>query len=200
MVNVSWHSAPCGATHYDDFTGLWYRDSVDARLHYWDAGAGSWLPSCYASLGALISTSNPGVIVEHPATVPSVEQDKNGQSAAQYCDAAKGHVADRATTYDAPAGERSMAKTVAAFNALTGHQLTEEQGWLFMETLKMARSQQGQFKRDNYEDADGLKANIHWLRQDKDILSRRLTNADSKILYLQDKLEYANMRIETYIS
>lgn len=74
-------------------------------------------------------------------------------TAAHYCQAALGHMEDRATTYDAPAGERSMAKTVAAFNALTGHSLTEEQGWLFMEVLKLARSQQGNFKRDNYEDA-----------------------------------------------
>lgn len=75
------------------------------------------------------------------------------QSAKEYCEAAMGHMSDRAVTYDAPTGERSMGKTVQAFNALTGLALSEEQGWLFMEILKMARSQQGNFKRDNYEDA-----------------------------------------------
>lgn len=36
--------------------------------------------------------------------------------------------------------ERSMAVTVAAFNAIEGTQLTERQGWAFMKTLKMVRA------------------------------------------------------------
>jgi hypothetical protein len=59
---------------------------------------------------------------------------------------------DRAATYDKPDGERSMGRTVEAFNAITSHTLTEEQGWLFMGLLKMARSQSGDFKADNFED------------------------------------------------
>ena len=59
---------------------------------------------------------------------------------------------DRAATYDSPAGERSMGKTVAMFNILHGFDLTEEQGWQFMELLKMVRSSQGDFKLDNYVD------------------------------------------------
>ena len=51
--------------------------------------------------------------------------------------AALGHMQDRAATYDKPEGERSMPATVAAFNALTGHNLTAEQGWLFMTVLKL---------------------------------------------------------------
>ena len=35
--------------------------------------------------------------------------------------------------------ERSMAATVAAFNAIEGLQLTERQGWAFMQILKMVR-------------------------------------------------------------
>ncbi len=62
------------------------------------------------------------------------------------------HMDDRAASYDKPEGERSMGKTVAAFNIITGHEITEEQGWLMMGLLKMVRSQQGEFKRDNYED------------------------------------------------
>ena len=34
------------------------------------------------------------------------------------------HMRDRAATYDKPEGERSMEKTVAAFNAITGQDLT----------------------------------------------------------------------------
>lgn len=65
---------------------------------------------------------------------------------------AAGHLADRAKTYDKPEGERSMEKTVAMFNTLAGTQLTTEQGWLLMVILKMVRSQQGDYKADNYED------------------------------------------------
>ena len=45
-----------------------------------------------------------------------------------------------------------MTKAIGAFNALTGKQLTVEQGWLFMVCLKAARTQQGEFRADNYED------------------------------------------------
>lgn len=73
-------------------------------------------------------------------------------SAAAFLQAGIKHMASRASTYDKPHGERSMGKTVAAFNAITDHKLTEEQGWLLMGILKMVRSQQGDFKADNYED------------------------------------------------
>lgn len=58
----------------------------------------------------------------------------------------------RAATYDKPEGERSMGATVEAFRAITGHTLTEEQGWLFMAILKAVRSQQGNYSADSYVD------------------------------------------------
>lgn len=67
-------------------------------------------------------------------------------------EAAGGHMRDRAATYDKPEGERSMGATVDAFRAITGHKLTEEQGWLFMQLLKAVRSQQGAYRADSYED------------------------------------------------
>lgn len=73
-------------------------------------------------------------------------------TAASMLTAALGHMEDRAKTYDAPGGERSMGKTVSAFNTITGLDLTEEQGWLFMEILKQVRSQQGDYRADSYED------------------------------------------------
>lgn len=78
--------------------------------------------------------------------------DNTGVNAAAVLHAAAGHLTARAVTYDKPEGERSMAATVAAFRFISGVYLTEEQGWLFMATLKAVRSQQGQFKLDNYED------------------------------------------------
>ena len=47
---------------------------------------------------------------------------------------------ERGKNYDKPEGERSMARTVAAFNAITGRDLSEAEGWLFMQQLKDARN------------------------------------------------------------
>ena len=66
--------------------------------------------------------------------------------------AAAGHMRDRAATYDKPEGERSMGATVAAFRAVSGVEMTETQGWLFMALLKAVRSQQGAYRADSFED------------------------------------------------
>ena len=50
------------------------------------------------------------------------------------------HMRDRAATYDKPEGERSMGKTVAAFNAITGRDLTTAEGWLMLAVLKQVRA------------------------------------------------------------
>ena len=70
--------------------------------------------------------------------------------------AAAGHMRDRAATYDKPEGERSMGATVAAFRAVTGLEMTETQGWLFMALLKAVRSQQGAYRADSFEDLHGI--------------------------------------------
>lgn len=75
-------------------------------------------------------------------------------SASDFLKQAEAEMQDRAKTYDAEdrGGERSMANTVAAFNAITGHTLSEEQGWKFMALLKIVRSEQGAFRADNFTD------------------------------------------------
>lgn len=67
------------------------------------------------------------------------------QTAAQQIDA-------RAAIRDLPQGERSMARCVAIFNAATGRDLSEGEGWLFMQALKIARSLQGELHIDDYID------------------------------------------------
>ena len=87
------------------------------------------------------------------------EIDKNPlPTANHFIEAALNHLGNRAATYDKPTGERSMERTVKVFAALTDIQLTEEQGWIFMEALKQVRSLQGKFKADNYEDLAGYAA------------------------------------------
>lgn len=61
---------------------------------------------------------------------------------------------ERGKQYDQPTGERSMAKTVAAFNAITGRDLTEREGWEFMLVLKQVRLfQTDKHHQDSAEDA-----------------------------------------------
>lgn len=87
-----------------------------------------------------------------------LRETDTSQSAADFLEKALGHLKDRGVTYDKPQGERSMGKTVAMFNELTGHTLTEEQGWKFMVLLKLVRSEQGAFKADNFEDGSAYFA------------------------------------------
>jgi hypothetical protein len=74
-------------------------------------------------------------------------------AATDLLETAKQTLADRGTQRDcATTGERSMASTVRAFNALTGLNLTEENGWEFMVLLKMVRGRQGATRADDYVD------------------------------------------------
>ena len=66
---------------------------------------------------------------------------------------AAAHMHDRASTYDAPGGERSMGKAVAAFNAITGRNLTESEGWLLLQVLKDVRLfTRSEYHADSAED------------------------------------------------
>lgn len=103
-----------------------------------------------AMCGAVLAETNenkqPNMDVSHlfERTQPATAQE--------FLNAAEIHMGARANTYDKPEGERSMAKTVEAFNTITGRDLSETDGWLMMTLLKAVRANQGQFKSDNYED------------------------------------------------
>ena len=68
-------------------------------------------------------------------------QDRATTTATSILEAGIEHMKARAVTYDSPNGERSMGKTVAAFNTITGHTLSVDQGWLLMVLLKAVRAQ-----------------------------------------------------------
>lgn len=61
---------------------------------------------------------------------------------------------ERGRQYDKPGGERSMAQCVSAFNAITGRDIAEEEGWLMLAVLKMVRyfHNPGVPHRDSVED------------------------------------------------
>ena len=71
---------------------------------------------------------------------------------------AAGHMAERGKQYDKPEGERSMAATVAAFNAIHRQTMTEAQGWAFMALLKMTRL----FQRPGYH-ADSAEDGVAYM-------------------------------------
>lgn len=73
-------------------------------------------------------------------------------------ESAAGALRDRAALRDQPDGERSMARAVAAYNALTQCRMTEADGWLFMCVLKLARSAGGEPNLDDYVDLAGYAA------------------------------------------
>jgi squalene cyclase len=48
-------------------------------------------------------------------------------------------IQQRGEDYDTQDGERSVAATVTAFNAITGQNIDEAEGWLFLQILKDVR-------------------------------------------------------------
>lgn len=58
----------------------------------------------------------------------------------------------KAKLRDTPGGERTAGKIADVFNALTGHNLTEADAWLFLIVLKLVRSRNGKYNRDDYVD------------------------------------------------
>lgn len=80
------------------------------------------------------------------------EETSEEITAAGMLQEAKDCLVARGVERDKPNGERSMKSTVEAFNALTGHALSESAGWLFMLCLKAARAEGGCFKADDYVD------------------------------------------------
>ncbi len=81
-----------------------------------------------------------------------VEQAKEAATATDILQEAAECLTSRAVERDREGGERSMKAAVTAFNALTGHKLTEVDGWLMMVCLKAARAEGGKFRLDDYID------------------------------------------------
>ena len=61
-------------------------------------------------------------------------------------------IKDRSSVRDDDCG-KSMSRTVGFFDSLTGKEMTEREGWIFMACVKLSRSQQGEFHEDDYIDA-----------------------------------------------
>ena len=76
----------------------------------------------------------------------------NKLSASKILKAGSDCLIDRATERDSES-ERSMAKCIATFNALTGSNMSEYHGWVFMALLKLSRAENNQgCKVDDFVD------------------------------------------------
>ena len=136
-MKPNWNEAPDGATICAD--GDWFKIDESYFLK-WEKD--EWFYVDYSSVYSL----------KDDYEVVYMREEEPTMTASDFLGAALSHLEDRASTYDNPTGERSMGRTVEAFNAITGHKLTEEHGYLFMVLLKAVRSQQGKYKSDSYED------------------------------------------------
>jgi hypothetical protein len=107
------------------------------------------------------------------ANVYTTEQVKMAISAIEFLERAADLMLERAQEYDSPEGERSMGRTVAAFNVLTGNILSEQEGWMFMMLLKLARqAQNDEWHQDSSEDAIAYAALMAeaWQNREEDAI------------------------------
>lgn len=141
---------------------------------------GEWQRSIYANLESLIAktkllwaknkmkktASTQQELTEHPPRpetpvspeiieAPQALTDfTTARTATQIAQDSMQHIADRASTYDSPQGERSAKNTVTAFNAITGKTLSEAELYLILQLLKDVRQWQApNYHKDSAEDA-----------------------------------------------
>lgn len=75
----------------------------------------------------------------------------SSRSANQFLTFAAEKMKERAAQRDVEQ-ERSMSKIVAIFNIACGKDLTETEGWQFMEILKLVRGNTGPYNEDDWID------------------------------------------------
>jgi len=81
---------------------------------------------------------------------------------------------ERGKQYDSAGGERSMGRCVTAFNAITGRDLTEPEGWLLLQVLKDVR----QWQKPGYH-ADSAEDCIAYAALKAEALARGSDDANS---------------------
>lgn len=83
-----------------------------------------------------------------------LNEAKSARKAEDFLRQAANLLIERGKEYDQPGGERSMGKTITAFNAITGRDLSEAEGWLIMSLVKRVRQYSNPaYHKDSAEDA-----------------------------------------------
>lgn len=144
----------------------YYKQVADKSELYIYSSKGEWISSGFNGLGTLLrnikkvvwATENLAPLIEawyqaqEKVTHPLFPRDKPSKpslpeptkpNAPELCNRAANLLSERGKQYDGSNQERSMASTVAAFNAVYGTTMTELQGWHFMCLLKMVRQRAG---------------------------------------------------------
>jgi len=130
--------------------GDWSVGLLKYISNYWLVDKESQLPkqSGFKGYANLVGVQGSEITLELPKTslevVNTSQKDTpKAKDASSLCLRASELLAERGKQYDGSNAERSMASTVAAFNAVYGTNLTEQQGWHFMLILKMVRQRAG---------------------------------------------------------
>lgn len=89
------------------------------------------------------------IMTEEEEEMPA---EDHARTAPDFLQQAASLMQERGKQYDQPGGERSMGKTIAAFNAITGRDLSEPEGWMLMGLLKTVRQYSGDYHQDSAED------------------------------------------------
>jgi len=85
-------------------------------------------------------------------------------------------IEQRGKDYDQGGGERSVEAAITAFNAITGHWLTEPDGWLFLQILKDVR----QWARPGRHHADSALDCVAYAALKAEALARAEAKATEK--------------------
>ena len=97
---------------------------------------------------------------------------------------------ERGRQYDKPQGERSMQATVTAFNAISGHSLTEADGFLLMAILKMVRDQSREKPhRDSIDDLVAYASLYGEARLHGEDQKQKLMQDEAKVCEALDHME-----------
>src|SRR5690606_17992482 len=83
------------------------------------------------SLGNVVKVRRPEQLWQ-----PVANPKANPKTSVEFLQACIDVQVERGKEYDQPGGERSMGRCVQAFNAITGKDLTEAEGWLLLQILK----------------------------------------------------------------
>lgn len=118
----------------------WHRFNIDAH-------GGGFCTYCNAAYHPSSTYQQP----KEPMNTPTPRETAN-LSSIEIADLVKSIQEERAKEYGQAGGERSMPAMVAAFNAITGKDISESEGWMFMVLLKMVRDRAGKPHKDSCVD------------------------------------------------
>jgi vancomycin resistance protein YoaR len=153
MSKVDWSKAPEWATCVVKRPGLkedhhWSEKPMnDAQLHHIKTGSTYTMgnPNCWDIVEQRPTESDVIITGREPMSPADLHlahlftPAKQPSTAPDLLQQAGQLLAERGQQYDKSGNERSAAKIVAAFNTITGRDLTPGEGWLFLTLLKAVR-------------------------------------------------------------